>query len=172
MSRFTRSNPSPNPTPHPRRPRGELPIPGRKAPRSSNNENFSSVGVERCEEIVPRLAFLPGQEPDPPGDRHGRTPAVRNSPRATGRAAEALVFREQGGTGPGHRPEGSGWGGAERPGAGPRASALPSTRACPRLGRGAGVRDSSGGGSPPTRTTSNRVPPAPLFADAGVGTPD
>lgn len=90
---------------------------------------------------MPRLSLLPSarQERHPPGDRHGRAPAVRGSPRARGRDAEALVSREQRGAGPGHGAEGSGRCGAGRPGADPRASAPPPTRARPRRGPGTRV---------------------------------
>lgn len=60
---------------------------------------------------MPRKVLLPSarQELDPPGDRHGPAPAVRGSPRARARDAEALVSREHTGAGPGREAEGSDW---------------------------------------------------------------
>lgn len=55
------------------------------------------------------LGHIPGRSSggDPPGDRHGRAPLVLGSPRATRRAAGALVSRQQSGAGPGRETEGA-----------------------------------------------------------------
>lgn len=105
LNRFTRSNSSPNPRPR----RGELRSLRKKAPEPSDNGNRPclSGGTER-RPCLPWATFpYARQGRDPPGDRHGRAPAVRSSPRATRRAAEALVSREQSGAGPGRGQRGA-----------------------------------------------------------------
>lgn len=79
-------------------------------------------------------------------------------------------FPEPSGAGPGRGAQGSRRRGVRRParafGHGPLGLGSVPQRHRP------GIPRTGGGGAALTRTTSNRVPPAPLSADANAGTPD
>lgn len=154
--------PIPPSTPNPERPRGE----GRTRKPRREAAPQPAAGRRGADSLGRARSPLAGRRRHPPGDRHGRrrrfgTPGeLHAAPLGApfpSRAAQAQAVRRRaaGGaacSGP-HGPSGTG-----RP-----PELVPAAEGVPHTG---------GGGAALTRTTSNRVPPAPLSADADVGTPD
>lgn len=151
-----------NPSPKRRRPWGEL-----GSPDEGEAALPGRAEAPGADSLAHARSPLAGRRRHPPGDRHGRGRRFGTPGEATRRAARALVSRAERRR---PRPSGAGQQAARRvaTGTGLRAwAAHPSSS--PNATR---VLHTGGGGAALTRTTSNPVPPAPLSADANVGTPD